>query len=210
MMEIFANEVLQKLRSESQASDEDIGVDIAVTKYPYFVDKSREIENEPTYQSGNGEVAEQVHLIGYDTVTRLLSPKYYPPKYTLESLVPFLERNRLEVTYRTDDSWGGKEEQDNFLRNIGEGKLMVVDRMATTPSIEESLEDGSLEAVGGKMDWINEGRIVMVEGRKDGEEVISSTKVRKAAKCKDEDALTRLVAKGISRFILARALYVDE
>jgi nicotinamide-nucleotide adenylyltransferase len=208
MMEIFAKEVLQNLKSESQV--EDIGVDIAVTKYPYFVDKAKDMEVANVYAGEKGVVAEQVHLIGYDTVIRLLSPKYYPPKHTLDSLIPFLDKHRLEVTYRTDDSWGGREEQDNFLQKLREGKMKVVDGMAFTPSIDESVEDGSLASIGGRSEWFEDGKMMMFEGRKQGEEVISSTKVREAAQRKDRDALEKLVTKGISQFILERNLYIDE
>ncbi|EPE36894.1 Nucleotidylyl transferase [Glarea lozoyensis ATCC 20868] len=208
MMEIFAQEVLSKIYSESQA--EDINVDIAVTKYPYFVDKAKDMEVAEIYARESGEVAEQVHLIGYDTIIRLLSPKYYPPKHNLESLVPFLEKHRLEVTYRTDDSWGGKDEQDNFLSNLREGRMKVVDGMAATPALGESLEDGSLSRIGGRTEWFGEGKCVMFEGRKEGEETVSSTKVREAAQRKDREALEKLVTKGISRFILERELYNNE
>jgi nicotinamide-nucleotide adenylyltransferase len=208
MMEIFAKEVLQKIKSEDQTGD--IGVDIAVTKYPYFVDKAKDMEAADIYAAEQGVVAEQVHLIGYDTVIRLLSPKYYPPKHTLESLVPFLDKHRLEVTYRTDDSWGGKEEQDNFLQNLREGKMKVVDGMASTPSIDESVEEGSLAKIGGRSEWFRDGKMMMFEGRKEGEEIISSTKVREGAQRKDQEALEKLVTKGISQIVLERDLYIDE
>jgi nicotinamide-nucleotide adenylyltransferase len=208
MMEIFAQEVLQKIHSEAPA--EDISVDIAVTKYPYFVDKAKDMEVAEIYAGDDGSVVEQVHLIGYDTVIRLLSPKYYPPHHTLESLVPFLEEHRLEVTYRTDDSWGVKEEQDFFLQNLREGRMKVVDGMAATPALGERLEEGSLSDIGGRREWFGDGKMVMFEGRKGGEESISSTKVREAAQRKDREALEKLVTKGISQFILERDLYINE
>jgi nicotinamide-nucleotide adenylyltransferase len=207
MMEILAEEVMQRIQSESQGGG--VGVDIAVTKYPYFVDKAREIEEDEMYR-GEKVIAEQIHLIGYDTLIRLLSPKYYPPKHTLESLVPFLERHRVEVTYRTDDSWGGKEEQDLFLKNLREGKMKVINGMAATLLIGESVEEKSLEKVQGKAEWVEEGRIVMMGERKENEEIISSTKVREAAQRKDGKLLEKLVTKEISQFILERGLYVDE
>ncbi|KAG9239585.1 cytidylyltransferase [Amylocarpus encephaloides] len=211
MMQIFASEILQKLQElqgQGKFSTErgDVGVDIAVTKYPYFVDKASDLSIEKSYTSGES-VSEQVHLIGYDTATRLLSPKYYPPEHTLQSLVPFLERHRLEVTYRTDDNWGGKEDQDNFLSNMGEGRLRIVDGMATAPADGEQGVEGSLEGVGGKKEWVTEGRLVMVGDSQDGEEIISSTKVREAVKNKDEESLKKLVTPGVGKFILDNRLY---
>jgi len=50
----------------------------------------------------------------------------------------------------------------------------------------------------------------MVEGRKDGEEIISSTRVREAAKTGDRDALEKLVTKGVGDWILGEGLYLDD
>lgn len=177
-MEIFASELLSHSPSPS-------GIDIAVTKHPYFVDKSRSIEESGEYEGR----MEQVHLIGYDTLTRLLDTKYYPPEHRLGSLVPFLEKHRLLVTYRTDDKWGSKEEQDAYIKSIA---------------------DGELDGVGGEKEWVGEGRIRMVEGRKEGEEVISSTKVREAVRKGDKAALKGLVTEGVAEWVLEEGLYLED
>ncbi|KAF4637334.1 hypothetical protein G7Y89_g755 [Cudoniella acicularis] len=181
MMEIFARELLSKLPKLNKA-EEEIGVDIALTKFPYFVEKAKCIGED-------FEGAEQVHLIGYDTLTRLLDTKYYPPKHTLESVAGFLEKHRVLVTYRTDDQWGSRGEQDGFVREIG---------------------DGLLDEKGGRKEWVKEGRIVMVEGRKEGEAVISSTKVREAAKGGDREALKELVTEGVGEWIMEEGLYSSD
>ncbi|CAG8955571.1 hypothetical protein HYFRA_00009525 [Hymenoscyphus fraxineus] len=200
MMELFASSILSSL---SPPLSNELVIDIGVTKHPYFVDKSASIAQEAIYER-EGQ-SEQIHLIGYDTLTRLLSPKYYLGT-TLASLVPFLGKHRLEVTYRTDDKWGDRGAQDGFVRGIGEGRLCVRDGMA----VEGGSEVGSLEEYGGVKAWVTEGRIVMVEGRKEGEEVVSSTKVREAVKKGDEEALRQLVDKGVGKFISERGLYLDE
>ena len=156
MMTILAQELLNSLPTPP-AAEQDIGVDIGVTKLPYFADKAKSIQQSGVY----AEVTQQVHLIGFDTLVRLLHTKYYPPTHTLEPLHPFLDKHRLRVTYRADDGWGGKEEQDGYLRELREGKR---------------------EGEGGKREWVTEGKIVLVEGRMEGEEVVSSTKVREAVK----------------------------
>jgi len=179
MMEIFASSLLSHSPSPS-------GIDIAVTKHPYFVDKSKSIEESREYGSSG---VEQVHLIGFDTLTRLLDTKYYPPEHRLGSLVPFLEKHRLLVTYRTDDKWGSREEQDAYIKAIA---------------------DGELDGVGGKKEWVGEGRIRMVEGRKEGEEVISSTKVREAVKNGDKAALKGLVTDGVAEYVLDEGLYLKD
>lgn len=130
----------------------------------------------------------QIHLTGFDTLIRILDPKYYPPAHNLESLGPFLERHWLRVSYRTGGGWGEREEQDEYLRAIVEGKR---------------------EGEGARRKWVSEGRIVLVERRKEGEEVISSTKVREAVKKGDREALGRLVTEEVREWILEEGLYLD-
>lgn len=130
-----------------------------------------------------------MHLTGFDTLIRILDPKYYGPERSLRVLDGFFEKNRLRVTYRTDDEWGIKAAQDDYLRELGEGRR---------------------ESEGGKREWVTEGRIEMVEGTKEGEEVVSSTKVRKAAKAGDREVLRRLVTKGVAAWILEEGLYTDD
>jgi nicotinamide-nucleotide adenylyltransferase len=93
------------------------------------------------------------------------------------------------VTYRTDDSWGGQASQDQFLKELGEGKL---------------------EGVGGKREWVTEKRIVMCEGRKEGEEIVSSTRVRESVRKGDRELLEKLVTGGVAEWILGEGLYLEE
>ncbi|KAE9377795.1 Nucleotidylyl transferase [Stipitochalara longipes BDJ] len=181
MMEIFASSIL----SEAAQQVEGLGVDIGVIKLPYFADKAKSIEDSGLYPDST----QQVHLLGYDTLTRLLATKYYPPMHTLQPLHPFLKKHRLLVTYRADDDWGTRDEQDEYLRDIEEGK-----------------RDGD----GAKKEWVSEGRIGMVEGRKEGEEIISSTRVREAAKKGNREALEKLVTKGVGDWVLGESLYKDD
>jgi nicotinamide-nucleotide adenylyltransferase len=181
MMEIFASSLV----SETEQKVEGLGIDIGVTKLPYFADKAKSIEDSELYPSST----QQVHLLGYDTLTRLLSTKYYPPTHTLQPLHPFLDKHRLLVTYRADDDWGTKSEQDEYLRDIEKGKR---------------------EGDGAKREWVSEGKIRMVEGRREGEEVISSTIVREAAKKGDREALEKLVTKGVGEWGLEERLYSDD
>ncbi len=204
MMEVFAHDLLstwRKASSEAGASSsttsssaerdvdartaEDISIDIALTTHPYFMDKATSISQSSSYSPETP----QIHLVGYDTLIRILDPKYYPPAHTLAPLVPFLAKHRLRVTYRTDDSWGAKQAQDRYLRELGEGK-----------------RDG--EAA--KREWVTEGRIVLCDGRKEGEEPVSSTKVRDAVKRGDEEMLGRLVSQGVKEWILEEGLYVND
>ena len=161
-----------------------IGVDIGVTKLPYFIDKATAIEDSGAYPARTP----QVHLTGFDTLIRILDPKYYPPAHTLEPLEPFLAKHRLRVTYRTDDQWGARAAQDEYLAEIGEGRR---------------------EQEGAKREWVREGRIELVEGRAEGEEVVSSTRVREAVRDGDEVLLRKLVTAGVADWILEEGLYKD-
>lgn len=69
------------------------------------------------------------------------------------------------------------------------------------------MRDGDREDEGGKREWAD--RITLVDGRKVGEEIISSTKVREAVKAKNESALKKLVTDGVAKWILDEKLYLD-
>jgi len=199
MMQIFAQDLLASLSTTSTPSpqstapghepenssvEDAIGIDIGITKHPFFASKALAIEHETgIYPPG----MQQVHLTGFDTLARILDPKYYPPEHTLAPLVPFLAKHRLRVTYRTGDQWGGKEAQDEYLRGVGRGEL---------------------EGIGGDRRWVSEERIVLVEGRREGEEVVSSTKVREAVTKGDKSMLKRLVTGGVAEWIMEEGLYL--
>ena len=185
MMSIFAEEIARE-----NGGHQGIVVDVGLTKKARFVDKARAIEEcgdyTFTHDEGGGTTFEQVHLTGFDTLVRLLDTKYYPPDYTLAPLEGLLDKHRVRVTRRTGDAWGGSGEQDEYLTE---------------------LQKGGMEDKGGKREWAE--RIELVEGRKEGEEIISSTKVREASRKKDVVGLKKLVTEGVGGWILDSNLYVD-
>jgi nicotinamide-nucleotide adenylyltransferase len=185
MMQLFASDLISSLSPSEAEALPGLGVDIAVTKLPYFIDKSAAIEESGVYPKD----AQQVHLTGFDTLIRILDPKYYDPKKKLGVLEPFFTKNKLRVTYRTDDDWGVKAAQDEYL---------------------DELVKGRRDVEGGKREWVTNGRIKMCEGKKDGEEVISSTKARSAAKKGDQELLAKLVTKGVAEWILTEGPYTQE
>jgi nicotinamide-nucleotide adenylyltransferase len=199
MMSIFAEDLRKAYRSstaagvgkeesadtrkQSKAEEDELAIDIALTTHPYFIDKASAIAASGAYPPETT----QVHLIGYDTLIRLLDPKYYPPTHTLAPLEPFLGKHRLRVTYRTDADWGSRERQERYLKSLAEGER---------------------EQEGGRREWAQ--RIELVEGRREGEEVVSSTRVREAAKKGDRDTLRKLVTEGVAEWIMQEKLYVDD
>ncbi|KAK2763948.1 hypothetical protein FQN54_009567 [Arachnomyces sp. PD_36] len=178
MMSAFAQDLYERLRE----SRDSLSIDIGVTKNPYFIDKAAAISSTGSYP----QLVEQVHLTGFDTLVRIFDSKYYPPEHTLQPLGPFLSENRLRVTLRPDDGWGGREEQEAFLSDLAKG---------------------ARESEGGKREWAD--RITLVEGRKEGEDVVSSTKAREAARAQDFDALKKLVTEGVGDWIISQGLYRD-
>lgn len=192
MMNVFAEEMVKMVTTsdEKEHTQGNVIVDVGVTKEARFIDKARILEAQEEYAGHDNDdtakLVEQVHLIGFDTLIRLLDPKYYPPKHTLEPLEDLFKKHRVRVTRRTDDAWGGREEQDQYVRKIAEGER---------------------EVDGPRKEWAQ--RIDLVEGREEGEEIVSSTKVREAAEAGDGEALKRLVTDGVARWILDEKLYLE-
>ena len=177
MMRLFAEELKTKLPRD----DQDIALHIGLAKAPYFHDKAQAISEDELFCD-----AQQVYLMGFDTLIRLLDPKYYPPEEKLKVLEPFLDRHRLRVTRRLDDDSGSREDQDRYVTAISHG---------------DRAEDGA-DARWGK-------QIELVEGRTEAEEAISSTLARKAAKANPKN-LDRYVLPSVRDYILSQKLYIEE
>lgn len=191
MMELFANDLRTHLAAKpatiaspgAPLSMECVpAIDIGVTKKPYFVDKAMAIEASGYYPTP----LEQVHLTGYDTLIRIFNAKYYPPEHTLQPLTPLFSRHRLRVTLRPDDEWGGREEQQAFLRGLA---------------------NGDRENEGGCREWAE--RIQLVEGKTSEEQPVSSTKARDAAQSASRD-LEWLVPGQVRQFVLSERPYSGE
>ncbi|KAK3321352.1 hypothetical protein B0T19DRAFT_360862 [Cercophora scortea] len=183
---------------QSEETEKGLNIDVALSTQPYFNDKSAAIAESDFYkpEAADGDEMEQVILAGFDTLIRIFNPKYYgPPTSVAEAastptpiqraLDPFFARARLRITMRTDDEWGGKDEQLAYLRN--------------------ELSPAGLEKLGGSAGWGR--RVEMVEGRKDGEEVVSSTYARDAARSGDWDRLGRMVTPEVKSWIEGERLY---
>ncbi|KAL4921252.1 hypothetical protein BDW62DRAFT_198258 [Aspergillus aurantiobrunneus] len=183
MMQLCAQDLLAFLQSEILAAGHGTlpVVDIGVTKKPYFVDKSAEIESAGVYPQS----LEQVHLTGYDTLVRIFNTKYYPPDHTLAPLEPFLSKHQLRVTIRPDSEWGSKADQEAYLAVLAQG---------------------GRESEGGKREWAQ--RIRLVEGNKHDKQSVSSTKAREAIQTNPRD-LDWLVPERVRDFILSDQPYSE-
>lgn len=183
MMHLFAQDLITFLASSSSGRPQRLAIDLGLTTKPYFHEKSRVIAQSAEYAASRPE---QVFLAGYDTLIRIFDLKYYDAAAggMREALGPFLGRSRLRITMRTDDAWGGREDQLAYIK---------------------ALRDGGLEAVGGLAAWSD--RVELIDG---DEEAVSSTKVRDAAKAGDGGALEKLVSEQVRVFVLEERLYAEE
>ena len=184
LMSRFAHDLRTHLSSTPPATTIP-AIDIALTKFPYFNDKASAITSSPFYTSS----AEQVHLVGFDTLIRILDPRYYPPDYTLTPLTPFLASHRLRVHYRPGGGWGGRAEQERYLADLREGKR---------------------EAEGGRREWAE--RIELVGDTNANEDVdeVSSTRAREAVKNMNDGLLRRVVTDGVMEWVKQEKLYTEE
>ncbi|KAF2204217.1 Nucleotidylyl transferase [Delitschia confertaspora ATCC 74209] len=179
---------------------EDISIDIALTTAPYYTDKSLAIRKAtpPPYPP----TATHIHLLGFDTITRFLNPKYYTEaKPPLSALSRFFDKevaggeNRLRVTARPYDEsdpasreFGTESEQKRFVERLGEG------------------EDREMENKGWRREWAQSIEVV------DAEEGVgvSSTRIRKAAKGQEWHDVGRLCTSGVAGWIRERGLYGED
>lgn len=187
MMEMFCNDLLLAIPDIEKVN---LKIDIGIISNPYFVDKMNTIENSGLYPLD----MEHIYHIGFDTLVRIMNPRYYPPNYTLEKLGPFLEKHRFLVFYRLGGEYGSKSEQENFLVNIANGKL---------------------DAVAGQREWVREGRIkfcTVSNFDSDDGIIISSTKVRDIIKNRDEthikNTLGKLLTPHVREWIEHSYLYI--
>lgn len=183
LMTIFAEDLINHLQSSEGYESTD--VDIGLTNAPYYTDKSAAISSEgkDTYPAS----PRHIHIMGFDTITRFLAPRYYqdfdPP---LSALNPYFDAgHELRVTLRPSDEYGSVQDQKEFIGKLGRGEL---------------------EAEGGKPEWAKQ--ITTVEA---GDGVgVSSTRVRKAAKAQRWDEVDELCTPGIAAAVKEESIYEGD
>lgn len=193
MMILFAEDLQEHLYLSNSMRTQ-VPIDIGLTTAPYYADKSAAIANEEplTYPSK----PKHVHLIGYDTLTRFLSPKYYskfnPP---LSALSPFFDAGYgLSVLLRPNSS------SDNAVTDDTEEEQRAY---------ISALSTGSLEKEGFKSEWSKQ--IGILEGNDVASVVgISSTAIRKAAKYEDWGIVEKMCTPGVAAWVQEMGLYKDE
>lgn len=158
-------------------------IDIGVIKQPYFVDKAAAIDEGGVY--GDKQRFEQIHLTGFDTLTRIFDKKYYGGQ-GFSVLEPFLSKGKVRAVLRPGNSWGGVEDQKKYL---------------------ETIRTGEREKEGVKAEWGT--RVEVVDG---DDEVagVSSTRVRDGVKGEDWKVVEELVGRDVAEWIRQRKLYTEE
>lgn len=178
MMTLFAHELLYDVQRQGPPPL----IDIGLVKRPYFHEKAAAVDASGVYPGP----PQQVHLVGFDTLIRIFNTKYYPPDHNLRVLAPFLSRHRLRATYRTDDKWGSRESQDQYIQDI---------------------TDGRRKDEGAAPEWTQ--RISLVQGIQGGDGVVSSTMARNAAD-NDPAQLDKYVLPTIREWIVSERLYLEQ
>lgn len=184
LMSAFAADLIESLR-EQPKDHSVVDVDIGVTTVPYYTDKSAAIEAEG--KEWYPDRPKHIHLVGFDTLTRFFTAKYYkdfdPP---FSALNPYFDAgHRLRVTLRPDDDYGSVEDQKAFVRK---------------------LEDGTMEQDGGKREWAKQVELVPPNPQAG----VSSTRIRKAAKRADWREIEQLCTPGIVEWVKSEKLYAED
>ncbi|KAK7522185.1 uncharacterized protein IWZ02DRAFT_121908 [Phyllosticta citriasiana] len=195
MMTLFAEDLqfeIQKTSKRTASHWSDISIDIGLTKAPYYTDKTAAITAaQPNPYPSNPT---HVHLIGFDTVTRLLASKYYPAhKPPLSALSSYFEAgHKILVTIRPSDpkdassaAFGTTDQQVKYL---------------------EGLVNGSLEGEGFKREWAGQiSHLIGQEGIG-----VSSSRIRKAAQEQGWSELQKLCSPGVAEWVKEMGLYGQQ
>jgi nicotinamide-nucleotide adenylyltransferase len=180
-MSIFAADLVESLNANSEEYSV-VSVDIGVTTAPYYNDKSTAIETDG--QDWYPSKPKHIHLVGFDSLKRIFTAKYYPkfdPPFS--ALNPYFDTgHRFRVTLRPDDKYGNEDEQRAFV---------------------QKLADGEFENVGGKREWAKQIELVLPNPMVG----VSSTKIRRAANAGQWDELAELTTPSVAAWVRNESLY---
>lgn len=156
-----------------------VPVDIGVASQPYHADKSAAIEQSETYDFDT----KHIQVMGYDTIIRVLAPRYYPDfKPPLSALDPLFGRGHSAFVVLRPDEGKEVDAQRQDLKALVSGKLK---------------NDGFRE------EW---KEMVEVEEIQDAAG-ISSTNVRKAAEVEEWQTVEHLCTPSVAAWIKEEKLY---
>ena len=193
MMAVLARDLLDEILNDATTASNttepkpiSVPVDIGVTTAPYYTDKTRAIESDG--REWYPSKPTHIHLVGFDTLTRLFNPKYYPSfDPPLSALKPYFDDggHRLRVTLRPGDEYGDVRNQKAFV--VG-------------------LANGEMDPDGAKGEWGQQIDLIP-PNPKTG---VSSTNVRKAAKAGDWNEVKQSCTPGVAEWLKSEKLYDDD
>lgn len=195
----------QKADEKDEEKQHPMAIDIGVTKYPFYTDKSRAIESEqgqkfyPTHPR-------HIHLLGYDTLTRFFTAKYYiqqdsfdPPFAALE---PYFDKGHgLRVTLRPDSS---SSPSAGPASSVEKGNVEKEDQKQ---SFLQNLTDpkGEMQKNGARAKWARQIEFVSPH---DAEMGVSSTRIREAVGKGEWEVVRELCTPRVARWVEREGLYL--
>lgn len=202
MMTLMAEDLRDLFSRQKTSSQSPLApvIDIGITKEPYFIDKATSIAQSNLYTSSSPnpeDEVEQVHITGFDTLTRIFTSRYYPKHNPpLSALEPFMSRHRIHATIRVESSPASDNDLESEFGTVEKQKAYL-----------DGLARGSLEDEGLKREWVGQVQLAVDEsGESEG---VSSTSARECVKNGENEKLERYVGEGVKEWILDRGLYRD-
>lgn len=195
----------EQKKDEQQHKDDHhpMAIDIGVTKYPFYTDKSRAIESEqgqkfyPTHPR-------HIHLLGYDTLTRIFTAKYYiqqdfdPP---FAALQPYFDKGyELRVTLRPDSTSSAGPSSSS-------SSSSSVEKEDQKTSFLSNLTDpqGEMQKNGAQALWARQIEFVSPQSAEMG---VSSTRIREAVKRGEWEVVRELCTPRVAGWVEREGLYL--
>lgn len=195
MLRLFAEDLVA-------TSNRKVKVDVGLTVHARFVDKFQQLfENHKTdrLQKGMNEQDDDlvvVFLVGFDTLVRILDPKYYPDSSVSEALGgDFEQKVRFMVLTREDDD---SSQLSTFVGDNNDENSSAKDQARYVDQIRRGLLPGTPSIWASKIDLVPATR--QSQG-------VSSTGVRRAVLEGDLNKLGAMVCLSVKDYILLHGLY---
>lgn len=210
LQDFFASLTEKQKGKEQQKEDEQqqqrfhhhpMAIDIGVTKYPFYTDKSRAIESEgyPTHPR-------HIHLLGYDTLTRIFTAKYYiqqkfdPP---FAALQPYFDKGyELRVTLRPTSS---SSSSAGPASSVEKKKEKEKEDQKTSFLCNLTDPQGEMQKNGAQALWARQIEFVSPQ---DAEMGVSSTRIREAVKRGEWEVVRELCTPRVARWVEREGLYL--
>lgn len=202
----------QQKKDEQQHKDENeqqrshhhhhqpMAIDIGVTKYPFYTDKSRAIESEEG-QKFYPTNPRHIHLLGYDTLTRIFTAKYYiqqnfnPP---FAALQPYFDKGyELRVTLRPDSTSAGPA---SSVENENEKEDQKTSFLQTLTDAQGEMQKNGAQAL-----WARQIEFVSPQHAEMG---VSSTRIREAVGKGEWEVVRELCTPRVAGWVEREGLYL--